>query len=76
MRFCGKGRAVFMAIDNNHYKLIVESSPNMIWRAGKDALCNYFNATWLHFTGRSMEEEFRYLTKAANFRDSSAAAWM
>ena len=46
-----------MAIDNNQYRLIVESSPNMIWRSGKDALCNYFNATWLHFTGRTMEEE-------------------
>lgn len=46
-----------MAIDNNHYRIIVESSPNMIWRSGKDALCNYFNTTWLQFTGHTMEEE-------------------
>jgi len=39
------------------YQIIVESSPNMIWRAGTDALCNYFNATWLKFTGKTMNEE-------------------
>jgi len=48
---------VAMSLDNEQYRLIVESSPNMIWRAGEDALCNYFNATWLHFTGKTLEEE-------------------
>lgn len=46
-----------MELDGNQYKMIVESSPNMLWRAGKDGLCNYFNATWLRFTGRPIEEE-------------------
>lgn len=41
----------------SQYQAIVESSPNLIWRAGTDAKCDYFNATWLAFTGRSMEEE-------------------
>jgi len=41
----------------DQYRLIVESSPNMIWRAGTDSLCNYFNATWLKFTGRTLEQE-------------------
>ncbi len=39
------------------YKAIVESSPNMIWRSGTDAKCDYFNETWLKFTGRTLEQE-------------------
>ncbi len=46
-----------MALDENQYKTIVESAPNLIWRSGKDALCNYFNTTWLNYTGRTMAQE-------------------
>lgn len=46
-----------MKLDNDQYRLIVESSPNMIWRAGTDTLCNYFNTTWLNFTGKTMAAE-------------------
>lgn len=46
-----------MDLDQNQYQIIVESSPNMIWRSGLDTLCNYFNATWLNFTGKHMEQE-------------------
>ncbi len=44
-------------LDPAEYKLIVDSSPNMIWRSGLDAACYYFNPTWLVFTGRRMEDE-------------------
>ncbi len=46
-----------MDLSYSEYKAIVESSPNMIWRAGTDANCNYFNETWLKFTGKTLEQE-------------------
>ncbi|MFA7404149.1 MAG: PAS domain-containing sensor histidine kinase [Pelobacteraceae bacterium] len=39
-----------------HMKLL-EIFPSLIWRSGTDGRCNYFNQTWLAFTGRTMEEE-------------------
>jgi diguanylate cyclase (GGDEF)-like protein/PAS domain S-box-containing protein len=48
---------VSMIPTGDQYRMIVESAPNMIWRAGTDSLCNYFNATWLAFTGRTQEQE-------------------
>jgi PAS domain S-box-containing protein len=36
---------------------IAEQSPMMIWRAGRDAQCDYFNQRWLEFTGRTLAEE-------------------
>jgi PAS domain S-box-containing protein len=39
------------------YRLLVEHSPVMIWRAGLDAKCDYFNWTWLAFTGRNLAQE-------------------
>jgi len=46
-----------MKLTGSEYEAIVEASPNMIWRAGLDANCNYFNDTWLKFTGKMMEAE-------------------
>jgi diguanylate cyclase (GGDEF)-like protein/PAS domain S-box-containing protein len=39
------------------YRTIVANAPNLIWRAGTDTKCNFFNKTWLAFTGRTMKQE-------------------
>lgn len=47
-------------MDFEQYRLIVESSPNMIWRADLSTKCDYFNKTWLDFTGRTLQQEFGF----------------
>lgn len=39
------------------YLKLFEEFPNLIWRSGVDAKCNYFNKGWLNFTGRTIEQE-------------------
>jgi PAS domain S-box-containing protein len=39
------------------YRLLVEHSPVMIWRADRHKKCDYFNPVWLEFTGRTMAQE-------------------
>ncbi|MER2532396.1 MAG: PAS domain S-box protein [Candidatus Competibacter sp.] len=40
-----------------NYRTLADSGRALIWRAGTDKLCNYFNRVWLEFTGRSLEQE-------------------
>ncbi len=39
-----------------HLKLL-DDAPLLIWRANASGECDWFNATWLAFTGRSMDQE-------------------
>ncbi|MBN2408161.1 MAG: PAS domain S-box protein, partial [Candidatus Aminicenantes bacterium] len=39
------------------YITILEEFPTLIWRAGLDGRFDYFNKTWLGFTGRSLQQE-------------------
>ncbi|RPH37993.1 PAS domain S-box protein [bacterium] len=41
----------------DYYIKLLDEFPNLIWRAGIDGRCNYFNKSWLSFTGRSLKEE-------------------
>lgn len=40
------------------FKNMADASPVMLWMAGADSLCTFFNATWLAFTRRSLAEEW------------------
>jgi len=39
------------------FRTMADNAPVLIWVAGLDKLCNYFNKVWLDFTGRSLEQE-------------------
>lgn len=38
------------------YRNLANSGTALIWAAGTDKLCNYFNEIWLNFTGKSLSE--------------------
>jgi len=39
------------------YHNLADSGLALIWTAGTDKLCNFFNLPWLKFTGRSLDQE-------------------
>jgi PAS domain S-box-containing protein len=41
----------------SRFKDMADSAPQLIWMAGPDKLCFYFNKGWLDFTGKTITEE-------------------
>jgi PAS domain S-box-containing protein len=39
------------------FRVITDASPVLVWMAGTDKLCYYFNKRWLEFVGRTLEQE-------------------
>ncbi len=42
---------------DERFRLLVDQAPFMLWSAGEDGLCTFFNRPWLEFRGRSMSQE-------------------
>lgn len=47
-----------MPYEEHFYQSIVDHGAMLIWVAGLDKGCYYFNRTWLTFTGRTLEQEY------------------
>jgi len=41
----------------SRFRIVADAAPVLIWMAGVDKLCTFFNKPWLDFTGRSMKQE-------------------
>lgn len=39
------------------FRIIANSAPVMIWMSGTDRFADFFNTSWLEFTGRTIEQE-------------------
>jgi PAS domain S-box-containing protein len=52
-----KTRDAELARARDFYLQLLESTPALVWRAGTDGKCDWFNASWLKFTGRTMAQE-------------------
>ncbi len=39
------------------FRTLADSAPVLVWMAGTDSLCHFFNRPWLEFTGRALEQE-------------------
>ncbi len=56
-RESGTTAAGFGPEPNEYYLSVLQEFPALIWRSNTAGSCDWFNTTWLEFTGRTLEEE-------------------
>jgi PAS domain S-box-containing protein len=42
----------------SRFRTMADHAPVLLWMTGLDGLCDFFNETWLAFTGKTREQEF------------------
>lgn len=52
-----KWAAEILRESEERFRLMADTAPVLIWMAGTDKKCAYFNKPWLDFTGRNIEQE-------------------
>jgi diguanylate cyclase (GGDEF)-like protein/PAS domain S-box-containing protein len=53
-----KQMVVALQESEERFRNLANAAPVLIWVAGTDKLCTWFNDTWLEYTGRSYEQEY------------------
>lgn len=46
-----------LADSEQHFRSLADNGQALIWTAGLDKKCDYFNSVWLRFTGRTLAQE-------------------
>ena len=46
-----------LSVSEKRFREMANTAPVFIWTTDQNAVCNYFNKSWLEFTGRTLEQE-------------------
>ncbi|HEX8245618.1 MAG TPA: ATP-binding protein [Longimicrobium sp.] len=52
-----RGAVQALRESESRFRAMADSAPVLVWTAGPDGLCTWFNRPWLEFTGRAIEQE-------------------